>query len=78
MMLGMTECARVCETDWGKLAVWARFAGWLRAALTAHQLAALDHVGVGVVYGNIKAQGLQEDVLVDHQLLCPLQVALYR
>lgn len=54
------------------------FAGWLRLALTAHELAALDHVGVGVVYGNVKAQGLQEDVLIDHQLLRPLQVALWR
>lgn len=53
-------------------------AGWLRLALTAHELAALDHVGVGVIYGDVKAQGLQEDVLVDHQLLCPLQVALQR
>lgn len=52
--------------------------GWVRAALTAHQLATFDHVGVGVVYGNIEAKCLQEDVLIDHQLLRSLQVALHR
>lgn len=50
----------------------------VRVALTAHQLATLDHVGVRVIYGNIEAQGLQDDVLIDHQLLRPLQVALCR
>ena len=45
------------------------------SARTFDQLTALDHMGVRVVDGNVKAKGLEQDVLVAHQLL-GLQVEL--
>ena len=39
------------------------------SARTFDQLTALDHMGVRVVDGNIKAKGLEQNILVAHQLL---------
>jgi len=70
------DCGRVAQAHGGQVQRVGRHEvrGLSELFRCFDQLTALDHMGVRVVDGNIKAKGLEQDVLVAHQLLGLCQV----